>query len=345
MAMPAPTRQNREQFVELSSLAVFSAIAEERSLTAAGKKINLTQSAVSQILKSIESAMGVQLIDRSARPLRLTLAGIRFHTYAESMLSEARKITTSVRESARTSLPKIRLGSIDSITSTFGPHMVPQLQGRAEQLTLRSGINATMRDALLAREVDLIITSDPFDAEDHLERHEICRDPLLVVTPSEYPHLSLDGLKGLAKQLPLIRYSRRSSLGVQIDIHLRRLGLEPADRFEIDTSDAVLSMVCASPGWAVSSAICLLQARHFIGKARATHLPGPTATRRIYLIARQGEHGDTPRQVAQICRSVMQDKLLPEISLLAPWLDQDAFNIALDIQDHASSSKYSVKER
>lgn len=336
MSLSIQPRHNREQFVELSSLAVFAAIADERSLTAAGKKVGLTQSAVSQVLKAIEVTMGVELVDRAKRPLRLTSAGLRFQAYATSMLAEARKITAAVRESARTSLPKIRLGSVDSFTSTFGPHLVLHLQGRAEQLTLRSGINVTMREALLAREVDFIVTTDPLESEDHLERHEICRDPLLLVTPAEYPHMSLDGLKGLASHLPLVRYSRRSSLGVQVDVHLRRLGIEPADRFEIDTSDALIGMVYAAPGWAVSSAICLLQARHFIGKARMTQLPGPSASRRIYLIARPGEHGDTPRQVAEICRTVLYEKLLPEISLSMPWLDRDAFSIPVAIPKPAA---------
>lgn len=320
------SRSKREQFVEFSSLAVFAAIAAERSLTAAGKSVGLTQSAVSQVLKQIENSMGVDLVDRSARPLRITPAGLRFLAYAEATLSEARKITGAVRESARLSLPTIRLGLIDSFTSTFGPHLVPYLQGRAEQLILRSGINVTMREALLSRELDLVVSTDPFDAEENLERHELCRDPLLLVTPSEYNNLSLDGLRGVANQLPLIRYSRRSSFGVQIDVHLRRLGIEPANRFEIDTSDALLSMVCAGPGWAVTSAICFLQARNFIGKARATPLPGPPASRRVYLVARRGEHGDMPGQVAQICRSILDNHLLPELLSLLPWIDRDVFS-------------------
>ncbi|KAB0265128.1 LysR family transcriptional regulator [Microvirga brassicacearum] len=335
---PGRVRVDREQFVELSSLAVFAEIVHERSLTAAAKKVGLTQSAVSQVLKQIEVMVGVELIDRTARPLRVTPAGVRFQVYADSMLLEARKISAAVRQSAQAAFPKIRLGLTDSFASTFGPHIVPHLQSRAQQLTLRSsGINATIREALLGRELDLIVTTDPFDSVEGLERHELFRDPFLLVTPAEYSGLSIDGLRGLAHQLPLVRYSRRSSLGVHVDVHLRRLGLEPVDRFEMDSSDTLLSMVSAGPGWALTTALCLLHARHFVGKARLDPLPGPRTSRCFYLIARKEEHGDMPRQVARICRSVLLDTVLPEIQTLIPWVNKDLFIIetGTDIQADA----------
>lgn len=324
-------RSDREQFVELSSLAVFAEIVHQRSLTAASKKVGLTQSAVSQVLKQIEATVGVELIDRSARPLRVTPAGVRFQIYADAMLLEARKISATVRQSAQAAFPKIRLGLTDSFASTFGPHIVPHLQNRAEQLTLRSsGFNATIREALLGRELDLIVTTDPFDSVEGLERYELFRDPFLLVTPPEYSGLSIDGLRGLAQVLPLVRYSRRSSLGVHIDVHLRRLGLEPVDRFEMDSSDTLLSMVSAGPGWAVTTALCLLHACHSVGKARLNPLPGPRTSRCFYLIARREEHGDMPRKVARICRTVLLEKVFPEIQTLIPWVHKDLFSIEND---------------
>ncbi|MFC5508635.1 LysR family transcriptional regulator [Bosea massiliensis] len=325
---PAKARLDREQFVELSSLAVFTEIVRERSLTAASKKVGLTQSAVSQLLKQIELLLGVELIDRTARPLRVTPAGVRFLAYADSMLLEARKISTAVRQSARAAFPKIRLGLTDSFASTFGPHIVPHLQSRAEQLTLRSsGINTTIREALLARELDLIVTTDPFDSIDGLERHELFRDPFLLVSPADYSGLSIDGLRGLAHQLPLVRYSRRSSLGIHIDVHLRRLGIEPVDRFEMDSSDTLLSMVTAGPGWALTTALCLLHARHFVGNARLDPLPGPRTSRCFYLIARREEHGDMPQQIARICRSLLVEKVIPDMKTIIPWLNNDLFKL------------------
>jgi len=329
--------QHREQFVEFSALAVFAAIAEAGTLTAAAKKVGLTQSAVSQVLKQVETGLGVVLIDRSTRPLRVTPAGLRFKAYADNMLLEARKISASVRHSAQTALPKIRLGLIDSFASTFGPHIVKRLHGRAEHLTIWSGINAPMRDALLSRQLDLIVTTDPLASEEGLERHELFRDPFILIIPAEYADLTVDGLRGLAHRLPLVRYSRRSSLGVQVDVHLRRLGLEPADRFEFDSSDALLSMVSAGFGWALTTTLCLLQARHALGRSQIVPLPGPGVSRRFNLIARRGEHGDMPRQVSEICREVLREELLSEMLAIAPWIGRDVYTIDPGMQTPLSS--------
>lgn len=320
-------RPDREQFVELSALAIFSAVAQERSLTGAAKQVGLTQPAVSQVLKHIENALGVSLVDRTTRPLRITPAGLRFQAYADAMLLEARRITAAVRHSAQTSFPRIRFGVVDSFASTFGPHIVKHLQSRVDQLTLRSGINSTIRDAFLAGELDLIVTTDSFDSETNLERHELFRDPFVLVTPSEYPGLTLDGLRRLSNLLPLIRYSRRSSFGVQIDVHLRRLGVEPPNRFEIDSSDALLSMVSAGHGWALTTPLCLLQGRHFLGKARVTSLPGPIASRRFNLMARKDHYGELPEQIASHCRHLLNEVLLPEVHSVIPWVSKQHFAV------------------
>lgn len=329
---PGDEHQDREQFVELSALAVFVSITEAGTLTAAAKKLGLTQSAVSQVLKQVEMALGVVLIDRSTRPFRVTPAGLRFKVYAENMLLEARKISAVVRESAQTALPKIRLGLIDSFASTFGPQIVKRLHSRAEHLTIWAGYNAALRDALLGRRLDLIVTTDPLASEEGLECHELFRDPFVLIIPAEYEDLTVDGLRGLADRLPLVRYSRRSSLGVQVDVHLRRLGLEPPDRFEFDSSDTLLSMVSSGFGWALTTTLCLLQARHAIGRSQVVPLPGAGVSRRFNLIARRGEHGDMPRQVAEMCREVFRETVLPEMQLIAPWIGKDAYTIDSVIQ-------------
>ncbi len=325
-AVKNKTRQYREQFVELSALAVFVAIAECGTLTAAARKIGLTQSSISQVLKQTEMLLGVPLVDRTTRPLRLTLAGLRFKAHADNMLREARKISTLVHQDTQSSLPKISMGLIDSCASTIGPHIVRQLHNRAEHLTLWSGVNPALREALFNRELDLVITADSPEPEVGLERHELFRDPFILILPANYAELGDDGLRGLASRLPLIRYSRRSLIGVQVDIHLRRLGLEPADRYEFDTSDALFSMVSAGFGWGLTTSVCLLQARHALGQSKVVPLPGPGLSRQVSLIARKSEHENIPRQVANMCRDIFRTTLLPEMRLLLPWVRESAYN-------------------
>jgi hypothetical protein len=66
-------------------------------------------------------------------------------------------------------------------------------------------------------------------------------------------------------------------------------------------------------------------------------LPGPRTSRCFYLIARKEEHGDMPRQIAQICRSVLLNTVLPEIQTLIPWVDKDLFTIGAATDSQADA--------
>ena len=58
----------------LRALEVFLAAADSGSMTTAARHLKITQSAISQQLKLLETEMRVTLMDRNTRPLRLTPA-------------------------------------------------------------------------------------------------------------------------------------------------------------------------------------------------------------------------------------------------------------------------------
>ncbi|MEL6517018.1 MAG: LysR family transcriptional regulator, partial [Pseudomonadota bacterium] len=58
--------------ITLWGVEVFAAAAEERSISAAARRLGASPSAISQQLSNLETALGTQLVDRSARPLALT---------------------------------------------------------------------------------------------------------------------------------------------------------------------------------------------------------------------------------------------------------------------------------
>ncbi|MBD8893414.1 LysR family transcriptional regulator [Roseibium litorale] len=62
-------------FPSLSSLRAFAAVAEEKNLSAAGRKLNVTHAAISQQVRSLEAHLGVELLRRAGRGVALTPAG------------------------------------------------------------------------------------------------------------------------------------------------------------------------------------------------------------------------------------------------------------------------------
>ena len=72
--------------LDMTALRSFVAVADAGGVTRASSYLNLTQSAVSMQLKRLEEAMGLSLIDRSARTVALTAAGEQLLSYARRML-------------------------------------------------------------------------------------------------------------------------------------------------------------------------------------------------------------------------------------------------------------------
>lgn len=305
--------------IELRSLDVFLAVAENGSMSVAARRLGLTQSAVSQVIAGIESAIGARLFDRDIRPLGLTPSGIVLKERASALLAEARNTVAAVRQSGDAALPRLHLAMLDTVASAIGPHLVAKLRSMATQWSVWSGLSAGHRAALLAREVDVIITAeaDVLDQTASLERHEILSEPHLLVVPARYSGQT-ESLAELASGLDFIRFSARSHTGRQIERHLRRLRIEPPVRLEFDTSDALLAMVAGGLGWTLATPLCILQGAQHLPHLRCLPAPHPVLYRRISAVARKGELGDVPQRIAAASRAIFEERCLPQIEVFAP---------------------------
>lgn len=99
-------------------MAVFVAVAETGSLTAAGKRLNLPKATVSRRLKAYEDALNTTLFRRSTRALSLTDMGQRHFHRVRSLVHEAEESLTEIREEHGVPGGLIRI----STSIMFGEH-------------------------------------------------------------------------------------------------------------------------------------------------------------------------------------------------------------------------------
>lgn len=286
--------------LNLRSLDIFVQIAESGGMSSTARRMGLTQSAVSQMVANLEMSLGVQLFDRQVRPIALTPSGVVLLEKARALLLAARDSIHAVRQPAAAAFPKLDLSLVDTIAGTIGPDLIAGIQGFAAQWSIHAGLCSQHKKALLAREADIIISPDPLDDEPNLERHEIIREPFFLALPPSYT-APVTSLVTLADNLDLIRFSLRSTIGRQIERHLRRLRVSARGKVEFDTSDSILAMVSGNLGWAMLTPLCALLAPGYWPLLRFAPMPEPVLFRRIYVVARQGELGDVPRKIADIC--------------------------------------------
>lgn len=306
--------------LDLRGLEVFVAVVEASGMTTAARRLGMTQSAVSQTIIGLEKQVGVTLFDRSLRPPVMTVAGSILYDQARPLLDRAREVSRLVREPVHTALPHLRVGMVDSVAATIGPRLIQTLRDVALHWSVWSGHSTDHQGALLAREVDIVIVSgEVLEHSDRLVRHDVLVEPYFVVLPRSYDG-PVDSLPALANSMDLVRHAARSLMGQQIERHLRRVRIEPPPRFELDTADAVMAMVAAGVGWALTTPLCFLQGVAHAGAVRCIPLPGPGFTRRLTLVARQHELGELPERVTRTTIEVLREMCFPVLAQHAPWL-------------------------
>ena len=83
---------------ELEGMATFVAVAEAKGFRAAAERLGITGSAVSQTIRRLEGRLGVALVQRTTRSVRLTEAGERLYAAVRPALEEVRLAVVATGE-------------------------------------------------------------------------------------------------------------------------------------------------------------------------------------------------------------------------------------------------------
>ncbi|MBI3431155.1 MAG: LysR family transcriptional regulator [Hydrogenophilales bacterium] len=148
--------------VELRHLRLLQAVTEAGALTAAAERLHLTQSAVSHQLKALEDALGLPLVERTARPLQLTVGGRRLLALAHAALPQV--------DAALRDLAKLKDGDAGELRIAVECHtcydwLMPAMDSYRDvwpgvELDLLGGFHADPVGLLLDARADLVITSE-----------------------------------------------------------------------------------------------------------------------------------------------------------------------------------------
>lgn len=144
--------------MNLQQLETFRWIARLRSFSRTADKVNATQSTVSMRLAELEKELGVTLVDRTRRSVRLTPKGREMLRHAEEIASVVAEIRQTVGD-ARALSGSLRVGLSELIAVTWLPKLVHAVKERYPliDVELRVGLSAQMLASLQADELDLLL--------------------------------------------------------------------------------------------------------------------------------------------------------------------------------------------
>ena len=313
--------------IEIGALRIFAAITEADTLTQAAERLGITQSAVSQTLKQIELQTGTQLVNTRSRPIKLTPSGQVLKGYAQQILNDTQRMLADVRMASEGAMLPLNIGMIDSFCDVAGLQFMQQVKPFTSKLTLRTGLGSPLSQDLLNRDLDLLITSDPIDEHPELQRFPILRDPFVMIVPEEFAQDGTATPAWLAENVPFVRYTRSSRLGILTDLIARRLNINLNVAYELDSTQTLLRFMQSGQGWAITTGLCMVRYPELLRGTRVMQLANGANARHLTMLCRPNELGAVPEKVATLCRSIYGDDIVPKLIEIAPWLEQQAYAI------------------
>ena len=123
--------------IDSTELRILHALASTGSLTAAAAQLGLSQPAVSQRLKRVESRLAVPLIERQGRGIRLTPAGRILAEHGRTVVAEIDAAIAAIEDLRGDRGGVLRLVGFPSASATIVPTMMARLTAEAPEVTFQ----------------------------------------------------------------------------------------------------------------------------------------------------------------------------------------------------------------
>ncbi len=262
--------QNHDGTMNLHHLRIFQVVVKHLNFSRAADELLISQSAVSMHVKSLESAFGLPLFEKTGHRIKLTDAGLALWEYSHKIFG--------VIEETRQVLEGMKSGNIGhlrvSADTTVGVYVVPEYLGQFRRAYPRVSImldvaNRTrVIDKIIARESDLAVMGQvPDDGEDW-DATPFMDNELVVIAPPDHPLARGHEVpaSALAGEAWLVRESG-SGTRAAMERYFEREGVRYHVSMELGNNSTIKQSVANGLGIAVISAKVIqleLQARRLI---------------------------------------------------------------------------------
>lgn len=305
-----------------NDLDVFLTLCDTRSFSLAAQKLALTQSAITKKIQRLENNLGVDLFDRSKRPIDLTKEGAVLMHQAKLAREALERTAGEIREGAFLR-PEFRVGTIESLAKCFLPSFIANVRQEASRVLAVTGTSQTLISALQHREIDFAFVSDLFSEMQGLTRLKVFEERSVLLMPAKFAaghskkwtwdEIQLCGL-------PYLQYFRDGGAGRLNDTYLSLLHLDIPARIEVDSTSTMLSLVANGIGWTITRALAILQNPEKAKDVIVLPLPAPELSRPLYLVARPDESQRLISRVGEVSREIFNNEITPELKKIAAWL-------------------------
>lgn len=174
--------------MELRHVRYFVAVAEELHFGQAARRTHVAQPALSKQVRSLELELGVELLDRRKRGVRLTDAGKAFLEKAYLILDRVGEAEQAAVRASRGEVGQLTVGFSGMSLYSILPETVRAFGERfpGVELTLQEQCTRTLTEGLLSASFDVGFLHPPVTT-DALVLHKVWSEPLIAALPQGHP--------------------------------------------------------------------------------------------------------------------------------------------------------------
>lgn len=276
--------------VQVEALELFASVVEMGSFSKAATRHYVTQSAVSQQIRSLEEHYGQRFLERSSRGVRLTPAGDVFYRGVRDILDRLGEMHRELQEMAQEVTGEIRVATVYSV----GLHMLPPHIKRFLQSYPNTRVHLeyertnTIYEHVRQGRVDIGIVAGP-KAGRHLEVIPLLQEEMVLIMPPTHalaaaPTLHVQDLEARR----FVAFAADIPTRHAIDNYLAAANVHVQVSIALDNVETIKRSVEAGLGIAFIPATCVTREEQS-GTLAVRRLSGPPLTRVIGVIHRSGQ--------------------------------------------------------
>jgi|ERR1051326_1004768 DNA-binding transcriptional LysR family regulator len=293
---------------DLYELALFHLVVKHRSFTKAAEIAGLTQSAITRQMQGVENGLGIQLLERTTRNVRVTPAGEFLFGEAARLLGDVDRSLHHLAQEFAGARKEIRVDVSRTISLAYLPGFFHANLRRLPQIGYRVTYQTSdqILTALESNEQDIGVLCPPARLPKTLRVTHRFADAFTLIASAEHS----DELKELSKMKTRIEWLKnqnwllideRSNTGQLLRSWMNRQGWRVEPTMQLDSFDLIINLV--SLGMGVSfvpiRALALYNQRQ-----KLVRIPWPSRfTRELVVVVRK--HRKTPAHIEQFISNVL----------------------------------------
>ena len=229
--------------VKLELYRVFKEVADSGNISVAAKNLYISQSAVSQSIKQLETALQARLFARNPRGVTLTGEGQMLYQYVRSALGLLATGEDKLTQAQQLLLGTLVIGASDTVTIFFLTPYLDAFHRKYPGIRLKivSGRSAKVLSMLNSGAVDIAFASSPMDSS--MECWPCFSTHSVFVAGREYP-CDFEHVYSYAEiaQFPLILLERKASSRIFLEQEFLKAGISLTPEIELSSRSLLVSL-------------------------------------------------------------------------------------------------------